>query len=54
VFQTRCPRKLGRICEESEPPLIQASLTRHPLPHSRGELRAPPTLRYCSAYEQFE
>jgi peptide/nickel transport system ATP-binding protein len=25
VFQTRCPRKLGRICEESEPPLIQAS-----------------------------
>jgi peptide/nickel transport system ATP-binding protein len=21
VFQTRCPRKLGRICEDSEPPL---------------------------------
>jgi peptide/nickel transport system ATP-binding protein len=24
VFQTRCPRKLGRVCEESEPPLVQA------------------------------
>jgi len=24
VFQTRCPRKLGRVCEETEPPLIQA------------------------------
>lgn len=22
VFQTRCPRKLGRICEQSEPPLL--------------------------------
>jgi peptide/nickel transport system ATP-binding protein len=21
VFHTRCPRKLGRVCEESEPPL---------------------------------
>jgi peptide/nickel transport system ATP-binding protein len=24
VFQTRCPRKLGRICEEREPELIDA------------------------------
>ena len=24
VFQTRCPRKLGRVCEESEPPLALA------------------------------
>ena len=26
VFQTRCPRKIGAICEESEPPLIDAGL----------------------------
>ena len=25
VFQTRCPRKLGRICEDSEPPLVRPS-----------------------------
>jgi peptide/nickel transport system ATP-binding protein len=25
VFQTRCPRKLGPICEQREPPLLQAS-----------------------------
>jgi peptide/nickel transport system ATP-binding protein len=25
VFQTRCPHKLGRICEEQEPELIYAS-----------------------------
>jgi len=24
VFQTRCPRKLGRLCEEQEPPLLDA------------------------------
>jgi peptide/nickel transport system ATP-binding protein len=24
VFQTRCPRKLGAICEQQEPPLIEA------------------------------
>ncbi|MFN2629638.1 MAG: ABC transporter ATP-binding protein [Gaiellaceae bacterium] len=24
VFHTRCPRKIGRICEEEEPPLIEA------------------------------
>ncbi|MBN9272375.1 MAG: ABC transporter ATP-binding protein, partial [Mesorhizobium sp.] len=24
VFQTRCPRKIGRICEEQEPPLAAA------------------------------
>ena len=24
VFQTRCPRKLGRICEDQEPPLLDA------------------------------
>ncbi len=24
VFQTRCPRKLGRICEAEEPPLLDA------------------------------
>jgi peptide/nickel transport system ATP-binding protein len=24
VFQTRCPRKIGRICEEQEPALLQA------------------------------
>jgi peptide/nickel transport system ATP-binding protein len=24
VFQTRCPRKIGAICEEQEPPLIDA------------------------------
>src|SRR5262249_52737051 len=24
VFHTRCPRKLGAICEEVEPPLVQA------------------------------
>ena len=23
VFHTRCPRKLGAICEEEEPPLVQ-------------------------------
>ncbi len=23
VFHTRCPRKIGAICEEQEPPLIQ-------------------------------
>ncbi|MFN0155033.1 MAG: ABC transporter ATP-binding protein [Gaiella sp.] len=23
VFQTRCPRKLGTVCEETEPPLIE-------------------------------
>jgi peptide/nickel transport system ATP-binding protein len=25
VFQTRCPRKLGRVCEEEEPPLLQTA-----------------------------
>ena len=25
VFQTRCPRKLGRLCEQREPPLMTAS-----------------------------
>jgi peptide/nickel transport system ATP-binding protein len=25
VFQTRCPRKVGRICEEREPPLTPAA-----------------------------
>ncbi len=24
VFQTRCPRKIGRICEDTEPPVIAA------------------------------
>jgi peptide/nickel transport system ATP-binding protein len=24
VFHTRCPRKIGRICEEQEPPLAEA------------------------------
>jgi peptide/nickel transport system ATP-binding protein len=24
VFQTRCPRKIGRLCEEQEPPLVDA------------------------------
>jgi peptide/nickel transport system ATP-binding protein len=24
VFQTRCPRKIGPICEEQEPPLLDA------------------------------
>jgi peptide/nickel transport system ATP-binding protein len=24
VFQTRCPRKIGAICEEQEPPLLDA------------------------------
>jgi peptide/nickel transport system ATP-binding protein len=24
VFNTRCPRKIGRICEEEEPPLVEA------------------------------
>ena len=24
VFHTRCPRKLGAICEEAEPPLVEA------------------------------
>jgi peptide/nickel transport system ATP-binding protein len=28
VFQTRCPRKIGRICEEQEPPLADVG-TRH-------------------------
>ena len=23
VFHTRCPRKLGAICEEEEPPLVE-------------------------------
>jgi peptide/nickel transport system ATP-binding protein len=23
VFQTRCPRKVGAICEEVEPPLVE-------------------------------
>jgi peptide/nickel transport system ATP-binding protein len=26
VFQTRCPRKIGRICEDQEPPLLDAGL----------------------------
>jgi peptide/nickel transport system ATP-binding protein len=25
VFQTRCPRKLGALCEQQEPPLQQAA-----------------------------
>ncbi|HEY2419239.1 MAG TPA: ABC transporter ATP-binding protein [Steroidobacteraceae bacterium] len=25
VFHTRCPRKIGRVCEECEPPLLAAS-----------------------------
>jgi peptide/nickel transport system ATP-binding protein len=23
VFHTRCPRKLGPVCEETEPPLVE-------------------------------
>lgn len=26
VFQTRCPRKLGTVCETSEPPLVEAEV----------------------------
>jgi peptide/nickel transport system ATP-binding protein len=26
VFHTRCPRKVGAICEETEPPLVEAEL----------------------------
>jgi peptide/nickel transport system ATP-binding protein len=29
VFHTRCPRKLGPICEESEPPLVEAEAGHH-------------------------
>ena len=29
VFQTRCPRKLGKICETEEPPLQQGAETGH-------------------------
>ena len=25
VFQSRCPRKIGRLCEEREPPLLEAA-----------------------------
>ena len=34
VFHTRCPRKLGAICEESEPPLVEVEDgARDALPH---------------------
>lgn len=41
VFQTRCPRKIGPICEQEEPPLIEAG-DRHQIRcHiAAGELRA--------------
>ena len=29
VFHTRCPRKLGTICEESEPPLVEVESGHH-------------------------
>jgi peptide/nickel transport system ATP-binding protein len=29
VFHTRCPRKLGAICEETEPPLVEAEEGHH-------------------------
>ena len=29
VFHTRCPRKLGAICEEAEPPLVEAESGHH-------------------------
>jgi peptide/nickel transport system ATP-binding protein len=29
VFHTRCPRKLGAICETEEPPLLEVEPTHH-------------------------
>jgi peptide/nickel transport system ATP-binding protein len=29
VFHTRCPRKIGRICEETEPPLVEVEDGHH-------------------------
>jgi peptide/nickel transport system ATP-binding protein len=47
VFHTRCPRKLGAICEQREPPMIEAS-DRHAIrchipvgELARAQLRAP-------------
>ena len=42
VFHTRCPRKVGEICETTEPPLAEAEPgPRDPLPHpARGAARA--------------
>ena len=42
VFHTRCPRKLGAICEETEPPLVEVEDgAPDALPHpDRGAPRA--------------
>ena len=40
VFHTRCPRKLGAICEEAEPPLAEVEAGHHMRCHiPLGELR---------------
>jgi peptide/nickel transport system ATP-binding protein len=40
VFHTRCPRKLGTVCEESEPPLVEVESEHHMRCHIPiGELR---------------
>ncbi len=47
VFHTRCPRKIGEICETTEPPLDEAETGhRDPLPHSpRGSAPIADTRR---------
>ncbi len=67
VFQSRCPRKLGRVCEDREPPLavaadghaIRCHITRRNWPGCRAAQRprAPRfdlTQLYCAAHEQLE
>jgi peptide/nickel transport system ATP-binding protein len=41
VFQTRCPRKVGAICETQEPPLVEVESGHHMRCHIPiDELRA--------------
>ncbi len=48
VFHTRCPRKLGAICEETEPPLVEVEAGHlHALPHP--DRRAPQLQRKVTA-----
>jgi peptide/nickel transport system ATP-binding protein len=52
VFQTRCPRKIGRICEEREPPLLEGqgehSMRCHIPPAELAKMQG------THAYEQLE
>jgi peptide/nickel transport system ATP-binding protein len=60
VFQTRCPRKIGRICEEEEPELIDAGdghLIRCHIPAAdlsvAGEVKQTPPDRETAGSPQF-